>query len=264
MIDYKKKFYLKNKIVLVTGGCGLIGREAVHALASVGATVIILDINRKEGRSLQQEISKAGYTANYEYFDVTKLDKFKENIKKLVKKYKSLDGLVNTAYPRTKDWGTCLEEASLESWRKNVDMHLNSYAWLSRLVALEMKRLKKKGSIINFSSIYGVVANDFSLYKGLPMTTSMTYSAIKGGIVNFSRYMASYFGKYGIRVNTLCPGGVFDNQNKQFVKRYSQKVPLKRMAKPQDLAGVVVFLISDLAAYITGATIMVDGGWTTI
>jgi NAD(P)-dependent dehydrogenase (short-subunit alcohol dehydrogenase family) len=92
----------------------------------------------------------------------------------------------------------------------------------------------------------------------------MAYSAIKGGIINYCRYLASYFGKDGIRVNSICPGGVFDNQNEIFLNSYRRKTPLKRMAKPEDIAGVVLFLASDLALYVTGATVMVDGGWTAV
>jgi NAD(P)-dependent dehydrogenase (short-subunit alcohol dehydrogenase family) len=119
-------------------------------------------------------------------------------------------------------------------------------------------------SIINVSSIYGVVAPDFEIYSGTDMTSAAPYSAIKAGIINFSRYAASYYGKYGIRVNSICPGGVFDNQNKIFIENYSKRTPLGRLAKTAEIAAPILFLASDAASYITGATVMVDGGWTCI
>ena len=142
-------------------------------------------------------------------------------------------------------------------------MQLNSYAWISRKVCLIMKK-QKGGSLINFASIYGTVGANFNIYDGTKMTSAFAYSAIKGGVINFSRYLASYFGQYNVRVNTVCPGGIFDSQDKTFVKNYSKQSPLKRMGNPDDIAPAVLFLASDGASYITGATIMVDGGWTAI
>ena len=122
----------------------------------------------------------------------------------------------------------------------------------------------KKGSIILLSSIYGVVGQDLSIYEGTKMQESMTYSVIKGGINNLTKQMASYYGKFQIRINALCAGGVFENQNERFVKNYKKKVPLKRMATSSDIALSVIFLASDASSYITGTTFMVDGGWTSI
>ena len=264
MIDYKQRILLDGKVAFITGGCGLIGTEVVRALASANAEVVILDTARKKGKQLAREIIAAGYTAHYEYFDITKLDMVESVINELIDKYARIDVWVNSAYPHTEDWGNAVEEVALDSWRKNVDMHLNSYAWTSRCAALKMKELGVSGAIINFGSTYGVQAPDFSVYEGTEMTSAMAYSAIKGGIINYCRYLASYFGKDGIRVNSICPGGVFDNQNETFLNNYRRKTPLKRMAKPEDIAGVVLFLASNLASYVTGATIMVDGGWTAV
>ena len=127
-----------------------------------------------------------------------------------------------------------------------------------------MEKKKIRGSIINLGSIYGIQANDFTIYEGTNMGASMEYAAIKGGIINGTRYLASFFGKYGIRVNTICPGGIFDYQNKIFVKNYNHKVPLRRMGNPEDVATSALFLLSDASSYITGVTLMVDGGWTIV
>lgn len=262
MINYLEKFSLKDKTAYVTGGLGLIGLEISKAFATAGANAIILDIDDK-GHQIAKDIQNCGCKAHYEHFDVTNLEGIQPKLKEFSEKYNSIDVWVNCAYPRTKDWGDSIENSSLSSWRKNVDMHLNSYAWFSRETALVMKE-QQSGSIINLASIYGVVGNDFTLYDGTNMTSPMAYSAIKGGIINLTRYLASYFGKYNIRVNNVCPGGIFDNQNPIFVKNYEYKTPLKRMGNPEEIASVVLFLASDAASYITGETIMVDGGWTAI
>ena len=142
-------------------------------------------------------------------------------------------------------------------------MHMNSY-FISSKLAVDAMLPNKKGSIINISSIYGVVGPDFTVYEGTTMTSSVIYAAIKGGINNFTRFMASYYGKANIRVNTLSPGGIFDNQNPIFVGNFNNKVPMKRMGRPEDIAPGVVYLLSDAASYVTGHNLIIDGGWTAI
>ena len=264
MTDYLQKFSLKGKTVFVSGGAGLLGAESSVALAACGARVVILDIDRKKGKKFEEKIRSKGQAAHYEYFDVADLKGSKRHLDLLIGKYNRLDVWVNAAYPKTRDWASPLEGLKIDSVRKNVDMHLNSYAWLSRLAALTMKRLKTAGSVINFGSIYGVQANDFTIYEGTEIVSPMAYAMIKGGIVNVTRYLASYFGKFNIRLNTICPGGIFDGQNKNFVHNYERKVPLKRMGTPAEIASVVIFLASDASSYITGSTILVDGGWTIV
>lgn len=260
MIDYKRKFCLSDKTIVVTGGAGLLGKEIVTALAQFEARVIIVEIDKAKGKRIAQDLRDRGLKAEYYHFDLTDIKNLKANIKKLIKVQGQFNVWINCAYPRTKDWHYKVEQIRYSSWQKNIDMQLNSYALSSMYVAQSMK--KSGGSIINFGSTYGVVGPDFSIYDKTPMTMPAAYAAIKGAIVNTSRYLASYFGKYNIRVNTVCPGGVFDDQNPIFVKNYAAKTPLKRMAKAQEIASTVLFLSSDASSYITGATIMVDGGWT--
>ena len=134
-----------------------------------------------------------------------------------------------------------------------------------------MKKAKIAGSLIQFGSVYGVVGQNLSIYKGTKLTENLTYSAIKGGIINNTKLMASYYGKYNIRINAICPGGLEGNiagkserQPGKFKKQYTLQVPLKRMGKPEEIAPSVLFLASDASSYVTGTTFMVDGGWTAI
>lgn len=262
MKNYLDKFSLNKKVAFVAGA-GLLGTEVVKALSDAGAKVIILDVDQKKGQALQKNLFKGRKNVYFELFDATDLDSTDKSLEDLCLKYGGIDVWVNTFYPRTSDWEKKVEDLAISSWRKNVDMHLNSYSWISRKVCLLMKK-QGRGSLINFGSIYGVVGNNFEVYKGTKMTAPMAYSAIKGGIVNLGRYLASYFGKDNVRINTICPGGIFDNQDKTFVKNYAKLTPLKRMGKPEEIASAVLFLASDASSYITGTALMVDGGWSAV
>ena len=243
---------LENKVILVTGGSGLIGKSIVKDAKSKGAIVINADINVISD-------PEAGTIK----LDIADEKSISDTVDTIYNKFTRIDGLVNAAYPRTPDWGSVFNEVKLDSWRKNVDMQMNSIFFICQQVTKYML-IKQKGSIVNLASIYGIVGNDFSLYEGLNMSSAPAYSAIKGGIINFSRYLASYLGKKNIRVNCVSPGGIFDNQNPEFVRRYNEKVPLGRMGNPEDISPAVSFLLSDEAQYITGQNIAVDGGWTAI
>lgn len=243
---------LTGKIVVVTGGSGLIGSGIVEKIQLEGAFCINAEINVETNEDLSQIKC-----------DITSPDSVSELIKKVTNRYGRIDGLVNNAYPRTKDWGAKFEDIPYESWQKNVDWQMNSYFLFCQKVLVQMKK-QGFGSIVNIASTYGVVSPDFTMYEGTTLTSPAAYTAIKGGLINFTRYLASYFGQYGIRANCVSPGGIFDNQNEIFVKSYQHKVPMKRMGNPSDIAGPVAFLLSDDAAYVTGHNLMADGGWTCI
>ena len=242
---------LTDKVIIVTGGGGLLGKEFIKNLKSKGAIAINADIN-----------IKTDYEKNNLYVDITSEDSIEEAIKNIISVYGKIDGLVNNAYPRTKDWGCRFEDTTYESWTKNVNMQMNTTFLFIQKIMPEL--LKTKGSIVNIASIYGVVGNDFTLYENTNLHTAAPYSAIKGGIINFTKYLASYFGRKGVRINCVSPGGVFDNQDPIFVSKYEKKVPMGRMANPDDISPSVSFLLSDEAKYITGQNLIVDGGWTII
>ncbi len=266
MIDYLQKFRLNGKTAFVVGGLGLIGREVSIAFANAGAKTIVLDVESEKGQLLEKEINKKGYNVNFKSFDCTDMKQLDNNFSAMLNENGCPDIFINCSYPRTKDWGkNSFRDITLESYRENVDIHMNSYTWLARLAAEAMTKNGNGGSIIQLGSIYGMVGQDLIVYEGTDMRENMSYAAIKGGITNLTRQMASYYGKHNIRVNTLCPGGIKDDdQDPLFVKNYCKKTPLKRMGNPEEIATAALFLASDAASYITGATIMVDGGWTAI
>ena len=229
-------------------------KEVVNVLIAAGAKVIIIDnVKKKEIKN-----------ATYEKIDITKLNQLTQNITRLIKKYKVPDCFINCSYPQTKDWSTnSYKKIKIQSFQKNISNHMNSFVWFAKIIADKMKS-KKKGSIVQLSSIYGILGQDVSLYKDTNMSESMSYATIKGGITNSVRSMAAYYGKYNIRVNALCPGGVKNKQNVKFIKRYIKKTPLNRMADPEDIANASLFLLSDASSYITGTTLLIDGGWSCI
>ncbi len=245
---------LKDKVIILTGSSGLIGKATHDNLLSNGAKVVLVDKN----------ISHFPEQMSYKY-DITNENDIDLLVQEVMNNQGRIDGLVNLAYPRTKDWGLKFEDISLTSWRENVDMQLNSVFYLCQQV-LEIMKKQYSGAIVNIASIYGVVGNDFTIYEEYEGTSPAAYSAIKGGIVNFSRYLASYYGKYNIRVNCVSPGGIIDekNQHPSFIKRYSNKSPLKRLGNPEEIAPAITFLLSEEASFITGHNLMVDGGWTAI
>ena len=265
MIKYLDKFSLKNKFVFIAGGAGLIGAEACRACASVGAKILILDSDVSKARVLVKEILDAGGKAYFEKFNMADLKELDSRMEELTVKYGVPNVWVNATYPRSKDWVRPLEKITVNYVRENVDIHFNSYLLSSRKIAMLMKKHRVAGSIINFGSIYGVRANDLRVYEGTKLSGEIVYCGIKAGIINLTKYLAEYFGEYGIRANTICPGGLGDpRQDKKFVKQYEARVPLKRMGNPQDVAGAVVYLASEASSYVTGTTFMVDGGWTAV
>jgi NAD(P)-dependent dehydrogenase (short-subunit alcohol dehydrogenase family) len=243
---------LADKVIIVTGGNGLLGKKIVTELSSEGAICINLDINHETSGDLK--VYKCDIT-NPREIDIC--------ISEIIMKYGRIDGVVNNAYPRTSDWGDNFEDIDLSSWQLNVDWQLNCIFYLIQQVSKNMV-VNRNGSIVNMASVYGIVGPDFGIYEGTSMTMPAAYSAIKGALVNFTRYLASYLGPYNIRVNSISPGGIFDKQPENFVSNYENKVPMRRMGNPEDVSPLVSFLLSHKANYITGQNIAVDGGWTAI
>lgn len=251
---------LKDKITVVVGGFGLIGKAICEGFAYVQSNIVIADkIKDEKFLNKLQAINKNKVT--YFKFDITKEKTTDDLIKYLLNKYSRVDVFINCSWPRTKDWVTNIEDTSYKSVKENLLLQLGSYYNLTQKITLQMKK-QRCGSIVNFASIYGIVGPTFSIYEGTKMTSPIAYSLIKGGVVQMTRYFASYFGKYNVRINCISPGGVYRNEDPKFVKKYSSLTPLGRMGNPDDIVMPVLFLSSDGSRYITGHNLLVDGGWT--
>ena len=261
-MTFLNKIKLTNKKVYILGGVGLIGSKVVVNTLSVGAEVIILDTATKP---IQKNVK-------HEKFDCSKLKTLEKNFNRIINKFGCPAVFINCSYPRTNDWDQCsFNEITLERMTKNIEIHMNSYAWLAKIVAEKMVKNNIKGSIINLNSIYGLLGQDLNIYEKTSMKENMPYAMIKGGLVNLTRQMASYYGRFGVRVNSICPGGLIGHvagklnlQEKKFIKNYEKKVPLKRLGNSEEVANVITFIASNAASYVTGSNILVDGGWTII
>ena len=241
----------KEKIILVTGGSGLIGKSIIKDLTEDSYVPINIDITASEN--------------SCEHFkcDITKEDEIEGVFKLVHEKYGRIDGLVNNAYPRKEVFGADFFDVQEKHLIEQLHFQLASY-YLCCQKVLPYLQKSNGGSIVNISSIYGSVGNDFSLYENTKMNPPGVYNMVKGGINSLTNYLAAKFGKDQIRVNTISPGGIFDNQDKKFVEKYIQKVPLSRMGNPDDISPVICFLMSDKSKYITGQNILVDGGLTCL
>lgn len=244
---------LKGKIIVITGGKGLLGSAMLKHIHAAGGTDICADIACKD------DPEKREYR-----LDITDESSVHALINAVLKRHGRIDGWVNNAYPRSKGYGIPFEEQPHAEFLENLVSHLGGYALCSRLVLRQM-RMQQSGSLVNMGSIYGCSAPDYRMYEGVKATpTPIVYTAIKGGVIQMTKALASLYGKYGVRVNAVSPGGIEDNQSKEFIERYMRKTLLGRMGTPEDVASAVIFLLSDGARYITGHNLLVDGGWTTV
>lgn len=262
-------FSLKGKVAIVTGALGLIGKEHCKALAEAGANVIVTDVDGANCKSFASELPAESMGLS---LDVTSKESLELVRDKVLEKFGNINILINNAAindmfesPKAASEQSRFENYPLELWQKSVDVNLTGVFLCSQVFGKVMAD-QKSGSIINVASTYGITAPDQSLYIKEDDTQAFykppAYSATKGAVIMFTRYLASYWGKEGVRVNTLSPGGVENNQDEFFVEKYSAKTPLNRMAQPTDYKGAIIFLASDASSYMTGANLIVDGGWT--
>ncbi|AJM91264.1 SDR family oxidoreductase [Nitrosopumilus piranensis] len=263
-MNVKKLFDLSNKVVVITGGAGLLGSQYAEGLTQAGANVIIADTNfeacKKIAKKLDQIYDKNSMPIK---LDITNKKSIDGMVNKILKKYSKIDVLINNAAiqgnPKLRT--TSFEEFPESEWGKALDVNLTGMFLCCQKIGKVMVK-QKKGVIINVSSTYGIVAPDQRIYGKSGQNAAAFYSATKSGVLNFTRYLASYWNGKGIRVNTLSPGGVEKGQEKEFVKKYSAKTMLGRMARKDEYVGAIIFLASDASSYMTGSNLIVDGGWT--
>jgi len=257
------RFSLEGHIALVTAGAGpLFGSSISEALAEAGATVVTASRSLERNEAFAADLRQRGYRAHgmqVDLEDVASIDRLHDD---LIARFGRIDVLVNSALARDGHAGR-FEEQTLESLEHCAAGDFIGLFSICRRFVPDMVR-QGRGSIINIASIYGAVSNDPTIYAGTDLVQPASYTFVKGGMINFTRYLACYYGKQGVRANCISPGGYFNNQPPAFVDAYTRRAPLGRMLDNADIQGAVVFLASDASSYVTGANLMVDGGWTSL
>ncbi len=254
---------LKNKVVVITGGAGLIGQEFVKAVAQNGGIAVIADINEEVGKSVADALSSTleAETIDFVVLDITSKDSILKMIDALHVKYGKIDALVNNAYPRNKNYGRDFFDVEYDDFCENLNLHLGGYFLVSQQMASYFQK-QGYGNIVNMSSIYGVVAPRFEIYEGTAMSMPVEYAAIKSALLHLTKYMAKRFKGMNIRVNAISPGGIFDNQPELFLTKYNAMALSKGMLDKSDLKGTLIYLLSDMSKYVNGQNIIVDDGWS--
>ncbi len=269
-MNYINKFSLLDKVIIITGGSGLLGEQFANAIASAKGTPVLIDINYKKALSICNDL-KVNFNINALAIkcNITKENEVKKAFKIIKNKFKNkkIFGLINNAafnpQPVKNFYSNSnkLEKFSKKNWDKELDVGLGG-AFICTKIFGQYFANKNSGSIINVSSDLGLKAPKQSIYKHLNFVKPITYSIIKHGIIGLTKYTCSYWSKNGVRCNTIAPGGVFNNQDKLLVKKISKEIPSGRMAKVKDFDGMIIYLLSDLSEYVNGSLISIDGGRT--
>ncbi|OGU76329.1 MAG: short-chain dehydrogenase [Ignavibacteria bacterium RBG_16_34_14] len=268
-MENNELFSLKGKVTVVTGALGLLGKNHCTALSEAGANVIVVDINENECKKFAKSLSTKSMGFGC---DITNPDSVKKLRDFILNEFEKIDVLVNNAAINDmfENQSAAADQSKFENypldlWQKSLDVNVTGTFLCSQILGSEMAKAGK-GSVINIASTYGIVAPNQSIYKKEDGTQSFyksaSYPVTKGAIISFTRFLAAYWGNKGVRVNTLSPGGVANKQDDYFINNYSSLTPLGRMAKTTDYKGAIVFLASDASSYMTGANLIVDGGWT--
>lgn len=265
------RFDLSKKVALVTGGTGFLGRHFCAGLASAGANVVVVDLDAAGVSAFAGELqAKHGRECLGIACDVADPAAVDRMIGTATSTFGRLDVVHSNAATKTDNLDAFfapLESYSLDTWRAVMAVNLDGMFLVTRAAGCAMARGGQAGSIILTSSIYGVVAPDARIYHGShylgrEINTPAVYAASKAGVIGLARHLATYWSPHGIRVNVLTPGGVESGQNETFVRQYGERVPLRRMARADEMVGALMFLASDASSYVTGQNIIVDGGLT--
>jgi NAD(P)-dependent dehydrogenase (short-subunit alcohol dehydrogenase family) len=268
--DINDIFNIHGKNIILTGSAGLLGSHYADFLSSNGANLILIDVNEKKNQKLEKSIKSKYNTKCHSYTcDLSNVKEIKSLRKLILKDFKKIDILINNAAYTTKSSvikktkKTPFEKLSYETWRNSLSVNLTAvFLFCQEFGEIMLKQ--KNGVIVNISSIYGIVGADQRIYEKSDFNLPISYAATKGSVINITKYLAAYWQKKNIRVNTLSLGGVEDStyHHPNFIKKYSDKTMLGRMAKKSDFDGALLFLISEASSYVTGTNLIVDGGWT--
>ena len=265
VITIKKLINLKGRRALITGAVGGLGKVMADTLAELGADLVLVDRLGSDFESLEETLTQRwGVKVEYRYCDLEQQNQRSELIEWLKNSGEPLNILINNAAfvgtSELQGWGVPFEEQTVDTWRRALEVNLTAVFDLCQGLTPLLKAAKG-ASIINIASIYGMYGPDWSLYEGTSMSNPAAYGASKGGLIQFTRWLATTI-KPNVRVNAISPGGIFRNQPEEFVRRYEAKAPLGRMAIEDDFRGAVAYLASDLSKYVTGQNLAVDGGWS--
>jgi NAD(P)-dependent dehydrogenase (short-subunit alcohol dehydrogenase family) len=270
----QEKFDLSGRVAVVTGGVGLLGAEFCRTLAEAGAAVAIVDLNDSASQAVADSLTRSGYKALALPADITQPDSVNSVVDKVLSSFGRLDVLVNSAAldpkfdPEAVNKGItpgAFEDYPLELWNSALNVNLTGMFLMTQACVKPMIERGKKGSIVNICSTYGLNGPDQRIYikEGKRVAFKpIYYTVTKAGVMGFTKYLAAYYAETEIRVNALTPGGVFNNHEDYFVKNYSAKTILGRMATKDEMNGALLFLASDASSYMTGSNLVVDGGWT--
>jgi len=273
-LKIQEKFDLTGCVAVVTGGVGLLGTEFCRTLAEAGAAVAIVDLNASASQGTADTLTKSGYQAAAITADITRPDSVNAMVEKTVSTFGRLDILVNSAAldpkfdPDAIKKGItpgAFEDYPLDQWNAAINVNLTGMFLVTQACAKQMLAQGKKGSIINICSTYGLNGPDQGIYVNDGERVAykpVYYTVTKAGVLGFTKYLAAYYAGTEIRVNALTPGGVFNNHEDYFVKNYSAKTILGRMARKDEMNGALLFLASDASSYMTGNNLVIDGGWT--
>lgn len=266
------RFDLTGRVAVITGGGGLLGPRHAAAVASQGGIPVLVDLRLESAERYAREIAtRHGLPACALRADITDPGAVRSLLAEVLSRYGRVDILVNNAAnnpkvesPGEKAWSQ-VENFPLSQWNADIAVGLTGSFLCCQVMGAEMAR-QGKGAIINIASYLGILAPEPRLYRhdNLPEDEQpvkpISYSVVKSAILGLTRYLAAYWGEQGVRVNSLTPGGVFNGQHEGFVKKLSQRIPMGRMAEPDELEGAIIFLASDASSYVTGANLVVDGG----
>ncbi|WP_435627915.1 SDR family oxidoreductase [Candidatus Ferrigenium straubiae] len=262
-------FSLKGKTAIVTGGVGILGKPFCRGLAEFGANVAVVDLDESKCRAFADELIKNhGIKAVGVACDVTSPEAVARMVEQVVNAFGEINILHNNAGGKSSNmeaYFAPFEEYSLEEWRNAMSVNIDGMFLVAQAVGKQMVKQGKGGSIVQTASIYGAMAPDQRIYEGSfyygrAINTPAVYSASKAAVIGLTRYLATYWANKGIRVNSICPGGVESGQNEEFQMRYSARIPMGRMAQANEMVGALVYLASDASSYITGQNLLIDGG----
>ncbi len=262
-----KWYDIKGKVVILTGAAGKIGPKYAEILSECGANVVCLDLKEERCKEMEKHLRDTYSTRPMGMgIDISQKAEVQRAIDNIVKQYGKIDVLINNAaYEQLKhvvnEQVLSFEDFPLEVWQATIDVNLTGMFLCCQAVGKVIAQ-QGYGVILNISSVYGVVAADQRIYGDSKLNSNVAYAATKSGVLNFTRFLASYWQGKNIRVNSLSPGGVFANQDEEFVKNYSYRTMLGRMADMDDVCAAMLYLVSDASKFVTGFNLIVDGGWT--